>query len=81
MPNRMDETKLNWESVKMKWDELTEQLQTQWDELTAEDVRHVGGDRERLLTKIQERYDISYDEADKEIDRWHTNHHLYGHMS
>lgn len=78
MPNRMDETKLNWSAVKSQWEALTEQLQTQWDKLTAEDVTHVGGDREQLLSKIQERYDMSYDEADQEIARWHTNLSNYG---
>lgn len=47
--------------------------QQQWGKLTDDDLDYIEGRRTELAGKIQERYGVSKDEADKQIDSWYTN--------
>jgi uncharacterized protein YjbJ (UPF0337 family) len=45
-------------------------LQQKWGELTDDEFDQIDGKRDRLVGKIQERYGISRDEADKQVRGW-----------
>ena len=45
-------------------------LQQQWGKLTDDDLEVIKGDRRELVGRIQERYGIAQDEAEREIDDW-----------
>lgn len=42
----------------------------QWGKLTDDDLDVIAGRREQLAGKLQERYGIARDEAEKQIDAW-----------
>jgi len=61
---------MNWEVVEGKWKQLTGDVKQKWAKLTDDDLGNLNGKREALSGKIQERYGIMKDEAEKQIDEW-----------
>jgi len=61
---------MNWDRVEGNWKQLKGQVQAQWGKLTDDDLDFVKGKRTELAGKLQERYGIAKDEADKQIDTW-----------
>jgi uncharacterized protein YjbJ (UPF0337 family) len=59
-----------WDRVAGKWKQLTGDVRAKWGNLTDDDLLQVNGEREKLAGKIQERYGIAKDEANRQIDDW-----------
>ena len=59
-----------WDRVAGKWKQLTGDVRAKWGDLTDDDMLQINGEREKLAGKIQERYGIAKDEANKQIDDW-----------
>jgi len=45
-------------------------VKEKWGELTDDELDQIEGRRERLAGKIQERYGITLEEAQKQVDDW-----------
>ncbi|EGF91821.1 csbD family protein [Asticcacaulis biprosthecium C19] len=45
-------------------------VQKAWGKLTNDDLDVIEGDRKILSGKIQERYGVAQDEAERQIDKW-----------
>ncbi|MBZ8135279.1 CsbD family protein [Afifella sp. IM 167] len=65
---------MNWDRVEGNWKQFKGNARTQWGKLTDDELDQVEGNREVLAGKIQERYGIAKDEAEKEIDAWLARH-------
>ncbi|MEM8577973.1 MAG: CsbD family protein [Pseudomonadota bacterium] len=61
---------MNWDIIQGKWQQLKGDAQAQWGKLTDDDIQQADGSREALAGKIQERYGVARDEAEKQIDAW-----------
>jgi uncharacterized protein YjbJ (UPF0337 family) len=61
---------MNWDRIEGNWKQVTGQAKEQWGKLTNDDFDVVAGRREQLSGKIQERYGIAKDEAEKQITEW-----------
>lgn len=61
---------MNWDRIEGGWKQFKGKLREQWGRLTDDDVDVVEGKREKLVGKIQERYGITKDEAEREIREW-----------
>ena len=48
-------------------------VQQQWGKLTDDDLTTIEGRRVELVGKIQERYGIAKDEAEKQVNSWIRN--------
>lgn len=64
------ETVMNSDEMKGKWKQLTGDVKKRWGKLTDDDLAEIGGDRDKLVGKLQERYGKSREEAEKELDSW-----------
>ncbi|MGO1369510.1 MAG: CsbD family protein [Senegalia sp. (in: firmicutes)] len=53
---------------KAKWTQVKGEAQRKWGKLTNDDLDVIEGDREKLVGKLQERYDMSREEAEREVD-------------
>jgi uncharacterized protein YjbJ (UPF0337 family) len=53
------------------WMELKSKIKAQWDKLTDDDLNGVGGKRDHLLGKIQERHGLTRTEAETQFSDWH----------
>lgn len=61
---------MNWDRVEGQWNQLKGELKSKWAKLTDDDLRHVGGKRDQLIGKLQERYGVMKDEAEKQVNEW-----------
>ena len=64
---------MNWDTIQGNWKQLTGRAKQQWGKLTDDDLQVVEGHRDMLSGKIQERYGIAKDEADKQLSAWETS--------
>ena len=62
-----------WNRIQGNWKQITGSVRQQWGKLTDDDVAQANGQREKLAGKIQERYGISQQEANRQIDEWADN--------
>lgn len=58
---------MNWDQVKGQWNQMKGSVRKQWGKLTDDDLEMIAGERDRLAGKIQERYGISKEEAERQI--------------
>jgi len=59
-----------WDKVAGKWKQLSGDVRAKWGNLTDDDLTQISGEREKLVGKIQERYGIAKDEANRQVDEW-----------
>ncbi len=58
---------MNQDRIAGQWKQLSGKIKTQWGKLTDDDLRQAEGDSEYLAGKIQERYGIAKDVAQKQV--------------
>jgi len=59
---------MNWDQIKGNWTQVKGKAQQQWGKLTNDDLDVIEGQREEFVGKIQERYGIAKEEAEKQVD-------------
>ena len=62
-----------WDKIAGNWKQFKGNVKTQWGKLTDDDLEQVKGQRDVLAGKIQERYGIAKDEANRQLDDWERN--------
>ena len=57
-PDPLDERQANaaWDTLKGNWNQLKGRVKEKWGLLTDDDITHIGGHKDRLIGKLQERY-------------------------
>ena len=61
---------MNKDTVEGNWKQFKGKVKEQWGKLTDDDFDVIAGKRDQLLGRIQERYGISRDEAEKQVADW-----------
>ena len=61
---------MNWDRIEGTWKQVTGKAREKWGKLTDNDMHQIGGKKDQLVGKIQERYGIAKDEAQKQADEW-----------
>jgi uncharacterized protein YjbJ (UPF0337 family) len=61
---------MNWDQMQGKWKQVKGEVQRQWGKLTDDDYDVIAGDREKMVGKIQERYGVAREDAERQIDDW-----------
>lgn len=61
---------MNWDMVQGSWTQFKGKVKTKWAKLTDDDMDAIDGKREELVGRLQQRYGMKKDEAEKELDRW-----------
>jgi uncharacterized protein YjbJ (UPF0337 family) len=59
---------MNWDVLKGKWNQFAGQMKSKWGKLTDADWTLVGGKKDALVGKLQERYGYNKDQAEKGVD-------------
>ena len=59
---------MNQDILKGKWKQWVGNLKQKWADLTDDDWKHIDGDKDRLIGKVQERYGYARDRASREVD-------------
>ncbi|PSL48506.1 uncharacterized protein YjbJ (UPF0337 family) [Salsuginibacillus halophilus] len=53
-----------------KWNRISGEAKKQWSKLTDDDIQYIEGNRDKLIGKVQERYNYSQEQAEREVDEW-----------
>lgn len=61
---------MNWDQVQGKWKQVKGSVKTRWGKLTDDDLDVIAGQRDQLIGRIQERYGIAKDDAQRQVDEW-----------
>ena len=59
---------MNWDKIKGNWKQMTGSIKSEWGDLTDDEVTEAEGDRDKLVGKIQERYGVAKEEAERQVD-------------
>lgn len=61
---------MNWDIVQGNWTQWKGRLKEKWGDLTDDDLQMLDGKKDQIAGKLQERYGIARDEAEKQLDDW-----------
>jgi len=61
---------MNWDRIEGNWMQFKGKVRQQWGKLSDDDLEFVKGKRTELAGRIQERYGIARDQAEREIESW-----------
>ena len=61
---------MNNDILSGKWKQIEGKVRENWGKLTGDDIEVIHGHREQLVGKIQERYGIARDEAERQVERF-----------
>lgn len=61
---------MNWDQVRGNWKNLKGNVKEQWGKLTNDDLMQIDGQRDQLAGRLQERYGIVKEEAERQIKDW-----------
>jgi uncharacterized protein YjbJ (UPF0337 family) len=61
---------MNWDRIEGNWKSFKGKVKEQWGKLTDDDLDRAAGKRDQLAGRIQERYGIAKDEADRQLTEW-----------
>jgi uncharacterized protein YjbJ (UPF0337 family) len=61
---------MNWDRIEGNWKQVKGSVKETWGQLTDDDLDVAAGKRDQLAGKIQNRYGIAKDEAERQIDDW-----------
>lgn len=64
---------MNWDRIEGNWKQFSGNVKTQWGKLTDDDLTQINGNREILEGKLQERYGLAKDEAQRQIEKFSTD--------
>ena len=63
---------MNWDTAAGNWKQLKGKVKQQWGKLTDDDLTLIEGQRDELIGRIQERYGLAKDEADRQVKDWES---------
>lgn len=59
---------MNWDQVEGKWKQSKGKFREKWGKLTDDDLTVISGKRDQLVGRLQERYGIAKEEAERQAD-------------
>lgn len=64
---------MNEDRIKGQWNQLAGKIKAKWNKLTDDDLGEAAGNSQYLAGKVQERYGIAKDEAEKQVDEFNRS--------
>jgi len=61
---------MNWDQIAGNWKQLKGRAKEQWARLTDDDLTFINGKRDQLVGRVQERYGVAKDEAERQVKDW-----------
>ena len=66
---------MNWDKVEGNWKQMKGAVKEKWGKLTDDDLTVAAGKRDALVGRLQERYGIAKDEAEKQLNEFMDSYH------
>lgn len=64
---------MNEDKIKGQWKQLQGKLKAKWGKLTDDDLKVAEGNTQYLVGKVQERYGIAKDAAEKQVSEFNES--------
>jgi uncharacterized protein YjbJ (UPF0337 family) len=61
---------MNWDTLKGEWNEAKAHIKAKWAKLTDDDLANLEAKKDALVGKVQQRYGIMKDDAERQVDAW-----------
>ena len=61
---------MKWDRIESQWQEFAGSARAHWSKLTDDDWQAVTGKKGHLVGRIQKRYEITREEAEKQVNEW-----------
>jgi uncharacterized protein YjbJ (UPF0337 family) len=61
---------MQWDQVESRWNEFVGSARAHWSKLTDDDWHAMTGTRGHLIGRIQKRYEITREEAERQVEQW-----------
>jgi uncharacterized protein YjbJ (UPF0337 family) len=61
---------MNWDQIEGKWKQNSGKMKEKWGKLTDDDLTTISGKRDQLVGKLQERYGMAKEQAERQIDEF-----------
>ena len=68
MENNIETNPMNQDILAGKWKQMRGELKTWWGKLTDDDFDRIGGQKDKLIGLLQERYGYTREQAEEEIE-------------
>ena len=66
---------MNSDILEGRWKQMRGELRTWWGRLTDDDLEQIGGQHDKLIGKLQERYSYTRERAQQEVERHLQEYH------
>jgi uncharacterized protein YjbJ (UPF0337 family) len=74
MANEIEVGNINRDFFVDNWNQLRGELKRWWSKLTDADIKRIGGEKDKLIGFLQERYGYTRERAEEEIE-WRLQEH------
>ncbi|MGC1951887.1 MAG: CsbD family protein [Gammaproteobacteria bacterium] len=64
---------MSWDRIEGNWKQFKGKVRETWGKLSDDELEEIAGKRDNLLGKIQEKYGIAQDEAEKRLREFEKN--------
>jgi len=61
---------MNWDQIAGQWKQFTGSIKQEWGKLTDDDLDYIAGTKDRLVGRLQQKYGIAKEDAERRADRW-----------
>lgn len=61
---------MNWDQIEGKWKQYNGKVKEKWGKLTDDDLTTIAGKRDQLIGRLQERYGMAREQAEKQVDEF-----------
>ena len=61
---------MNWDQLEGQWKQMRGAVKKRWAKLTDDDLEYISGRRDQLVGRLQERYGILREMAEKQANEW-----------
>jgi hypothetical protein len=68
--DHLGESVMTWSEFEGHWPQLQQRIRWQWRRLSEGDVADIRGRREALVDRVKERYGLSQEQAEREVEAW-----------
>jgi len=64
---------MDWERISGNWPHWRDRIQQRWGRLTSQQLDGIAGQRERLVARLEDAYDLSRQDAERQLRNWERN--------
>jgi uncharacterized protein YjbJ (UPF0337 family) len=61
---------VNQDIFEGRWQQLKGKVREKWGQLTDDDFAQIGGKKDQLVGRVQERYGIAREQAERDVNDW-----------